>query len=168
MKFDIVAFAKKVNLSYTAVKTHMDNGYCPWPRKIYRNQTKHPLYKTWEMMKIRCLNPKAKGYKHYGGRGIEVCAEWQISFEQFIKDMGNKPDNTTLDRINVNGNYEPINCRWATPKEQRENTRKGKGGIHFEKYSNKWRISWEGKEGKRYKDKIEAEQALSDLRKGYH
>jgi hypothetical protein len=73
-------------------------------------------------MIARCRNPKSKIYRYYGGRGIAVCDRWR-SFENFLADLGERPEGTTLDRINVNGNYEPGNCRWATAKEQARNTR---------------------------------------------
>lgn len=66
-------------------------------------------------MKARCHNPKNKRWDRYGGRGIMVCSEWLV-FSGFLKDMGERPEGTTLDRIE--GNYEPGNCRWATDAEQ--------------------------------------------------
>lgn len=82
-------------------------------------------YRTWDSMRQRCNNPNFYQYRHYGGRGIEVCHEWQDSFETFYRDMGPKPGAShSIDRINVNGNYEPGNCRWATKKEQSLNRRK--------------------------------------------
>jgi len=81
--------------------------------------------RSWASMKQRCYNKKSPDYKRYGGRGITVCERWLNSFENFIADMGLRPSiKHTLDRFpNVNGNYEPSNCRWATPKQQGENKR---------------------------------------------
>ena len=80
-------------------------------------------YTTWCSMRQRCQNKKKKNYSLYGGRGITVCDRWD-SFENFIADMGERPIGKTIDRFpNMNGNYEPGNCRWATPSEQRVNQR---------------------------------------------
>lgn len=77
----------------------------------------------WHGMKHRCYNQKSLSYKNYGARGITVCEPWLASFENFLSDMGIKPDGCSIDRVDNNGNYEPSNCRWATPAEQRRNQR---------------------------------------------
>lgn len=85
----------------------------------------HPLnalYNRWATMLDRCLRPESANWKNYGGRGITVCERW-MRFDNFLADMGEPPAGMTLDRVNNDGNYEPGNCRWATPKEQRANQR---------------------------------------------
>lgn len=83
-----------------------------------------PIWNVWHSMKQRCENPRAQAWKNYGGRGITVCKRWSESFENFLEDMGaGYQEGLTLDRIDVNGNYEPNNCRWITMKEQARNKR---------------------------------------------
>jgi len=79
-------------------------------------------YTVWQGIHARCTNPKHIGYKNYGGRGISVCGRWD-KFENFLADMGEKPEGLSIDRKDNDGNYEPRNCRWATRLEQRHNSR---------------------------------------------
>jgi hypothetical protein len=103
------------------------------PIKVDRRARKtnsDPTFMSWKSMLARCSNPKATSYEIYGGRGISVCERWR-RFENFKQDMGERRSRDySLDRIDVNGNYEPANCRWATLKQQARNTRATKLEPH--------------------------------------
>ena len=86
-------------------------------------KSKMPEYSAWLAMRQRCYNPKSQRFKYYGGRGIKICSRWLTSFDNFIEDMGRRPKGKSLDRIDVDGDYEPNNCRWATQTEQIVNRR---------------------------------------------
>lgn len=92
-------------------------------RQTTHNMSRHPIYRSWLYMRDRCQNPNNTMFHLYGGRGIRVFPAWE-SFEKFNNDVGKewKP-RLSLDRIDTNGNYEPGNVRWATPKEQAQNRR---------------------------------------------
>ncbi len=93
-------------------------------RRESHGMSKSPEHRAWVSMKQRCANPKKREWPHYGGRGIKVCCAWVHSFTTFLKDVGPRPSEMhSLDRIDVDGDYEPGNVRWATNQEQKENTR---------------------------------------------
>jgi len=101
-------------------------------------------YSSWSNMRIRCLNPDYPNYHNYGGRGITICSEWIESFQTFLDDMGFRPENTSLDRVDNSKGYFKENCRWATRTEQALNTRiyktntSGVKGVKYEGKLSRW------------------------------
>lgn len=96
----------------------------PRPGNRHLRQTLEPEYWAWVRMKRRCYQPRYKGYKNYGGRGIRVCDEWREDYFAFLSHVGRKPSpKHSLDRINNDGHYEPGNVRWATWDVQSNNRR---------------------------------------------
>lgn len=94
----------------------------PGGKRERHGMSADPTYHSWAYMIQRCTNPKKNRYYSHGGRGIQVCKRWRESFLAFLEDMGPRPEGKTLDRWpDKDGNYEPGNCRWATPLEQAHN-----------------------------------------------
>ena len=116
------------------------------PQLYPHGLTNHELYKIWEAMRSRCNNPKNPQYKNYGGRGITICKRWD-NFALFLKDMGERPEGMSIDRINNNKGYSPKNCHWATSQQQRWNMRldkrnsSGVTGVSWHKLTGKWRAT---------------------------
>lgn len=105
-------------------------------------------YITWRNIKQRCYNKNKQHYQHYGGRGIKVCDRWIDSFENFYRDMGDRPSpRHSIDRINTNGDYSPENCRWATPEQQAatknlsKRSKSGVSGVIFVQSRGKWIVT---------------------------
>ena len=110
-----------------------------WRHGLYNS----PEYRTWQQMKSRCLNRKDKVYKDYGERGITIDRAW-LDFEIFLRDMGKRPEKTSLDRIDNDKGYYKENCRWATSVQQSNNTRSNVRISYDGKIQTKaeWARSW--------------------------
>lgn len=125
-----IARGSNLNKGFTQSCGCLQKEYRGKPKKTTNGEAiSHTrIYRIWKGIKNRCYNPKANNYKYYGGRGIAVCEEWLndfIAFYNWAKANGYN-DNLTIDRINTNGNYEPLNCRWADTKTQYDNRRNTK------------------------------------------
>lgn len=104
-----------------------------WASKHYKGHNEHipgttaylrsRTFQSYFNMIVRCMYSSCRDFHCYGGRGITVHPEWVLSFDAFIRDVGHRPRGMTLDRIDPEGNYEPGNIQWATPKEQTANRR---------------------------------------------
>lgn len=137
-------------------------------------KTSHPIeYGTYRGMHGRCENPNNAKYKNYGSRGIKVCERWSgpYGFHHFYEDMGDRPEGYSLDRIDVNGDYEPSNCRWADSRTQQANRTikrmySDQIGVTYNKSLCRWQASIHvgGKAYVKYaKTEVEAVQKRKEL-----
>lgn len=113
------------NLHQTGLGNVRHNGTtsCGCHKTRRHNLSRSPEYNAWSNMIKRCTNPTVSCFRYYGGRGISVCKRWMDSFDDFLSDMGKRPEGYSLDRIDSNGNYCPENCRWSTKVQQVNNRR---------------------------------------------
>ncbi len=112
-----------------------------------RSGVESPEYRTYKGMLQRCYYEKHNRYEHYGGRGISVCERWREDFRYFLEDMGSRPKGHSLDRVDVDGDYCPDNCKWSTPREQGTNTARKprpnspRVGVSYHKGKRKYQVS---------------------------
>lgn len=156
------------HLHYKRWQTHGDPSVSFWKMEMH-GMTGTSEHNKWKSIKKRCFNKNSKAYKEYGGRGITMCEEWKNSFSAFYKDMGDCPEGYSIERLDVNGNYEPNNCIWADKTTQSRNRRiqynnkSGCPGVHWYERNQRWvvRISVKGKRiplgcYKHYEDAVKA------------
>lgn len=116
---------------------HVDN-------KTVHGYSKTSEYKSYKDMLRRCLDEESQDFHNYGGRGIQVCENWKASFINFYNDLGVRPKGFSLERVDVNGDYEPENCLWVDPLTQAANKRKsskntsGRTGVSWDKSKDVW------------------------------
>ncbi len=160
--YDCVSKCCNISKIYNANKIKHQAMVCIKCKPIIRNKRSNTLasskvYKRWDSIKQRCLNPRCKDYHKYGGRGIKLHQPWISDFRLFekyiIDNLGLPEDGLSLDRINNDGNYEPGNLRWATPKQQQDNRR---DTVFKYKYKHRFGVTLNSKElseltGIRYK-----------------
>lgn len=114
--------------------------------------TRSPTYRSWTGIRTRCLNPNDATYQRYGAKGVTMCERWN-KFENFLADMGERPEGKSIDRIDNSKGYEPSNCRWATVQEQSEN----RAGVRWLEFNGE-RLTmsgWARKLGFRYPGTIQ-------------
>ena len=131
--------------------------------------TKHPHYKKWVAMRLRCTNPKSTSYKDYGARGISICEQWlddPVAYITYVGNLANAgADGYSIDRIDNDGNYEPGNIKWSTRSEQMTNTRRraaklsGEPHITWFAQTEKWRVRLDGKQIGSFKELPDAVEA---------